>query len=122
VEAARKVLQSEGFADISLIGLAKRLEEIWPSEGGRPVILPRKSESLFLLQRLRDESHRFAITYHRSKRGRAMIESVLDEIPGLGEGRRSALLQNFASMKALRLASEGEISQVPGVGRAMNRA
>jgi len=119
VEAARKVLQSEGFADISLIGLAKRLEEIWPSEGGRPVILPRKSESLFLLQRLRDESHRFAIAYHRSKRGRAMIESVLDEIPGLGEGRRAALLQNFASMKALRLASEGEISQVPGVGPAI---
>lgn len=119
VEAARKVLQSEGFADISLIGLAKRLEEIWPSEGGRPVILPRKSESLFLLQRLRDESHRFAITYHRSKRGRAMIESVLDEIPGLGEGRRAAILQHFTSMKALRLSSEGEISQVPGVGPAI---
>ncbi|CAB4687706.1 MAG: excinuclease ABC subunit UvrC [Actinobacteria bacterium] len=119
VDAAAKILEREGFGDIALVGLAKRLEEIWKPADARPVILPRKSESLFLLQRLRDESHRFAITYHRSKRGRAMIESLLDEIPGLGEGRRAALLENFTSMKALRLASEAEISQVPGVGPAI---
>lgn len=119
VDAAAKILEREGFGDIALVGLAKRLEEIWKPADARPLILPRKSESLFLLQRLRDESHRFAITYHRSKRGRAMIESLLDEIPGLGEGRRAALLENFTSMKALRLASEAEISQVPGVGPAI---
>jgi excinuclease ABC subunit C len=119
VDAAARVLEREGFGDIALVGLAKRLEEVWKPTDPRPVILPRKSESLFLLQRLRDESHRFAITYHRSKRGRAMIESLLDEIPGLGEGRRAALLENFTSMKALRLASEAEISQVPGVGPAI---
>lgn len=119
VDAAAKILEREGFGDIALVGLAKRLEEIWRPADARPVILPRKSESLFLLQRLRDESHRFAITYHRSKRGRAMIESLLDEIPGLGEGRRAALLESFASMKALRRASEAQISQVPGVGPAI---
>jgi len=119
VDAAARVLEREGFGDIALVGLAKRLEEVWKPTDPRPVILPRKSESLFLLQRLRDESHRFAITYHRSKRGRAMIESLLDEIPGLGEGRRAALLERFSSMKVLRGASEAEISEVPGVGPAI---
>ena len=119
VDAAARGLERDGFGDIALVGLAKRLEEVWKPTDPRPVILPRKSESLFLLQRLRDESHRFAITYHRSKRGRAMIESLLDEIPGLGEGRRAALLERFSSMKVLRGASEAEISEVPGVGPAI---
>ena len=102
--------------EIALCGLAKRLEEVWLPDEEWPVILPRTSEGLYLLQRLRDEAHRFAITFHRSKRSKAMVESVLDDVPGLGEVRRKALLKKFSSVRALRRASAEEIAELPGFG------
>jgi excinuclease ABC subunit C len=90
---------------------------VWLPAQAEPVILPRTSESLYLLQRVRDEAHRFAITYHRQKRSRAMATSVLDGVPGLGEFRRKAILRAFGSVKRLRAASIEEIAEVPGVGR-----
>ncbi len=117
VHAARDVLEEFGLADeIALCGLAKRLEEVWLPDEEWPVILPRTSEGLYLLQRLRDEAHRFAITFHRSKRSRAMVESVLDDVPGLGEVRRRTLLSHFGSVRALRKAGVEEIAAVPGFG------
>lgn len=112
-EAARSEL---GVDDITIVGLAKRLEEVWVVGEEYPVILPRASEGLYLLQRVRDEAHRFAITHHRSRRSRSMVESVLDEVPGLGEVRRKALLQAFPSMKKLRAAQVGDLAAVPGIG------
>ncbi len=102
--------------DLPVVGLAKRLEEVWLPDEEWPVILPRTSEGLYLLQRLRDEAHRFAITFHRSKRSKAMVESVLDDVPGLGEVRRKALLKKFSSVRALRRASAEEIAELPGFG------
>jgi excinuclease ABC subunit C len=117
VAAAARALAELGIDDVALCGLAKRLEEVWlPGEAG-PVILPRTSEGLYLLQRVRDEAHRFAITYHRQKRSRAMTTSALDGVPGLGETRRKALLTRFGSLKRLRAASVEDIMAVPGVGR-----
>jgi excinuclease ABC subunit C len=109
-------LEEAGLADIPLCGLAKRLEEVWLAGSKDPLILPRTSEGLYLLQRVRDEAHRFAITFHRSRRSAVMLESVLDEIPNLGEVRRAALLKNFGSVAAIRRASLEEIAQVPGIG------
>jgi excinuclease ABC subunit C len=97
-------------------GLAKRLEEVWLPRQEDPVILPRSSEALFLLQRLRDEAHRFAITHHRSRRSKSMVESALDDVPGLGEVRRRALLKRFGSLRKIRAASVEEIAEVPGIG------
>ncbi len=102
---------------MSLCGLAKRLEEVWLPGEPEPVILPRTSEGLYLLQRVRDEAHRFAIAYHRQKRSRSMTESALDQVPGLGDTRRKALLRHFGSLKRLRAASVEEVQEVPGVGR-----
>ena len=102
--------------EIALCGLAKRLEEVWVPGEDFPVILPRASEGLYLLQRLRDEAHRFAITHHRSRRAKQVVESVLDDVPGLGELRRKALLTYFGSLRKLRLASVEEIAAVPGFG------
>ena len=117
VAAAARVLVDLGVDDVALCGLAKRLEEVWlPGEDG-PVVLPRSSEGLYLLQRVRDEAHRFAITYHRQKRSKAMTSSALDGVPGLGETRRKALLTRFGSLKRLRAASVEDIMAVPGVGR-----
>ena len=117
VHAAQQVLEEFGLDDeIALCGLAKRLEEVWLPDEEWPVILPRTSEGLYLLQRLRDEAHRFAITFHRSKRSKAMVESVLDDVPGLGEVRRKALLKKFSSVRALRRASAEEIVELPGFG------
>jgi len=117
VHAAQQVLEEFGLDDeIALCGLAKRLEEVWLPDEEWPVILPRTSEGLYLLQRLRDEAHRFAITFHRSKRSKAMVESVLDDVPGLGEVRRKALLKKFSSVRALRRASAEEIAELPGFG------
>jgi excinuclease ABC subunit C len=116
VAAAAKALEDLGIDDVSLCGLAKRLEEVWLPGESEPVILPRTSEALYLLQRVRDEAHRFAITYHRQKRSRSMVESLLDDVPGLGETRRKALLRHFGSLKRLRAASAAEIAEVPGVG------
>jgi excinuclease ABC subunit C len=97
-------------------GLAKRLEEVWLPVQEDPVILARSSEGLYLLQRIRDEAHRFAITHHRSRRSKSMVESLLDDVPGLGEVRRRTLLKHFGSLKKLRTASAEEIAQVPGIG------
>ncbi|HEX7660892.1 MAG TPA: excinuclease ABC subunit UvrC [Pseudonocardiaceae bacterium] len=116
VTAASDVLDELGITDIAVIGLAKRLEEVWLPGEPDPAILPRSSEALYLLQRVRDEAHRFAITYHRQKRGRRMTASVLDNVPGLGQARKTALLKHFGSLKRLREASVDEISEVRGVG------
>ncbi|MGV9671041.1 excinuclease ABC subunit UvrC [Gordonia sp. NPDC003504] len=116
VHAAAAVLDELGVTDVAVIGLAKRLEEIWVPGDDEPVILPRSSEALFLLQRVRDEAHRFAITFHRSKRSRRMTESVLDGVPGLGRTRRNALVTHFGSVARLREASVDDIAQVPGIG------
>jgi excinuclease ABC subunit C len=117
VAAAAAAMRKLGVTDVSLCGLAKRLEEVWLPDRPDPVILPRTSEALYLLQRVRDEAHRFAITYHRQKRSKALTVSVLDGVPGLGELRRKALLRAFGSVKRLRTASVDEIASVPGVGR-----
>ncbi len=116
VAAAAKALAELGISDISLCGLAKRLEEVWLPESKEPIIFPRHSEGLYLLQRIRDEAHRFAITFHRSKRSKVMLESLLDDIPKLGESRRAALRDKFGSVTAIRKATVTEISTVPGIG------
>ncbi|WP_037905988.1 excinuclease ABC subunit UvrC [Actinacidiphila yeochonensis] len=118
VAAARRALEELGIAeDVAVCGLAKRLEEVWLPGEDDPVILPRTSEGLYLLQRVRDEAHRFAITYQRSKRSKTMKAGALDAVPGLGATRRQALLKHFGSLKRLRAASVEEICQVPGIGR-----
>jgi excinuclease ABC subunit C len=117
VAAAKRALDELGIDDVSLCGLAKRLEEVWLPGEQFPVILPRTSEGLYLLQRVRDEAHRFAITFHRQKRSKTMIASALEEVPGLGEVRRKALLAHFGSLKRLRAATVEEIAEVPGFGR-----
>ena len=116
VAAAAAVLDDLGIDDVALVGLAKRLEEVWQAGEDGPTILPRTSEALYLLQRVRDEAHRFAITYHRQKRSKAMTVSALDGIAGLGEARRKALLKQFGSLKRLRGASADQIATVPGIG------
>jgi excinuclease ABC subunit C len=117
VAAAARALDELGIDDVALCGLAKRLEEVWLPDSETPVILPRASEGLYLLQRLRDEAHRFAITHHRARRSKSMVESLLDQVPGLGEVRRKALIRHFGSLKKLRAASVDEIAAVPGFGR-----
>lgn len=119
VAAAQRAFDDLGVTDVALAGIAKRLEEIWLPGDEYPVILPRTSEALFLVQRLRDEAHRFAITYHRSKRGRAMQSSALDGIPGLGPARRRALLDRFVTVSAIRGAGEEQLQEVDGVGPAL---
>ena len=116
VAAAQRALDELGIDDIPICGLAKRLEEVWLPGEEDPVILPRSSEGLYLLQRVRDEAHRFAITHHRSRRSKTMVESLLDEVPGLGEVRRKTLLKHFGSLKRLRAASVEDVAQVPGIG------
>ena len=106
-----------GVTDVALVGLAKRLEEVWLPGQDDPVILPRTSEGLYLLQRVRDEAHRFAITYHRQKRSRSMVASLLDDVPGLGDARRKQLLRHFGSVKKMRGATVQEIADLPGFGR-----
>ena len=116
VAAAQRALDDLGIDDVPLCGLAKRLEEVWLPSRPDPVILPRSSEGLYLLQRIRDEAHRFAITHHRSRRSKTMVESVLDEVPGLGEVRRKTLIRHFGSLKKLRAATIEQIAEVPGIG------
>jgi excinuclease ABC subunit C len=122
VNAAADVLEELGVADVAVVGLAKRLEEVWVPAEADPVIMPRNSEGLFLLQRVRDEAHRFAITYHRSKRSKRMTASALDSVRGLGEHRRKALVTHFGSVARLREAGIDEITAVPGIGVATARA
>ena len=122
VAAAQQALAELGIVDIPVCGLAKRLEEVWLPDQDDPVVLPRSSEGLYLLQRVRDEAHRFAITHHRSRRSKSMVESLLDEVPGLGEVRRKALLSRFGSLKRLRAASLDDLAAVPGIGRGTAEA
>ncbi len=115
-EAAARALAELGIDDVAVCGLAKRLEEVWQPGEEYPVILPRSSEGLYLLQRVRDEAHRFAIAYHRQKRGKAATTSALDDLPGLGPARRKALLKHFGSVRKLSAASIVQIAAVPGIG------
>ena len=117
VSAAQRALDELGIDDVAVVGLAKRLEEVWLPGEADPLVLPRTSEALYLLQRVRDEAHRFAIAYHRQKRSKSMVESALDGVPGLGETRRKALLRHFGSLKRLRAATVEEVMDVPGIGR-----
>lgn len=118
VNAAQAVLDELGITDVAVIGLAKRLEEVWVPAESDPMILPRNSEGLYLLQRVRDEAHRFAVSYHRSLRSKRMTASALDTVRGLGEARRKALVTHFGSLARLRQASVQEITAVPGIGVA----
>ena len=117
VAAASRSLDELGIVDVAVCGLAKRMEEVWLPGETDPVILPRTSEALYLLQRVRDEAHRFAITYHRQKRSTSMLVSLLDDVPGLGQTRRKALMKQFGSLKRLRAATVEELMAVPGIGR-----
>ena len=119
VNATARALEDVGVVDVAVVGLAKRLEEVWVPGEEFPVVLPRTSEGLYLLQRLRDEAHRFAITFHRQRRSKAMTTSRLDGIPGLGEKRRKALLRTFGSVKRIGAASVDELAAVPGIGPAL---
>ena len=116
VHAAARALNELGISDIAICGLAKRLEEVWIPGSRDPIILPRSSEGLYLLQRIRDEAHRFAITFHRSRRSKIMLESILDEVAQLGQTRRRALLERFGSVAAIRKAGRDEIAATPGIG------
>lgn len=122
VNAAAAVLDELGVTDVAVIGLAKRLEEVWVPSEPDPVIFPRNSEGLYLLQRVRDEAHRFAISYHRSKRSKRMTASALDSVRGLGEQRRKALVTHFGSVARLKEATVEEITAVPGIGVATAKA
>ena len=122
VAAASRALADLGIDDVYVVGLAKRLEEVWLPESDFPVILPRTSQGLYLLQRIRDEAHRFAITFHRQKRAKSMTASLLDDVQGLGEAKRKALLAHFGSVKKVRAASEAEIAQVRGFGPVLAAA
>ncbi|WP_329520418.1 excinuclease ABC subunit UvrC [Spirillospora sp. NBC_01491] len=116
VAAAQRALDELGVTDIAVCGIAKRLEELWLPAEDDPVILPRNSEGMFLVQRVRDEAHRFAITFHRQRRSKAMTVSELDSVPGLGPARRAALLKHFGSLKRLKEATPEQIAEVPGIG------
>jgi excinuclease ABC subunit C len=115
-KAAQEVLLELGMSHIPVIGLAKRLEEVWPAGVAHPVILSRGSDALFLLQRVRDEAHRFAISFHRQKRSKAMTASELDRVPGLGQVKRTALVKKFRSLRAIKAASVTELQAVAGIG------
>ncbi|MFE0515859.1 excinuclease ABC subunit UvrC [Streptomyces sp. NPDC058964] len=117
VAAAKRALDELGIDDIAVCGLAKRLEEVWLPHDDDPVVLPRSSEGLYLLQRVRDEAHRFAITYQRTKRAKRFRAGPLDDVPGLGETRKQALIKHFGSVKKLRSATIDQIQEVPGIGR-----
>jgi excinuclease ABC subunit C len=126
VQAAARTLAELGVFEVlpalKVVGLAKRLEEVWLPENAFPVILPRSSEALYLLQRLRDEAHRFAIKGHRGQRGKRMTTSALDAVAGLGEARRTALLRHFGSLKRLKQATPEQLTEVPGIGPALAAA
>jgi excinuclease ABC subunit C len=122
VNAAARALAELGIDDVYVVGLAKRLEEVWLPDSDFPVILPRTSQGLYLLQRIRDEAHRFAISFHRQKRGKAMTVSALDGVPGLGEAKRKALLAHFGSLKKIRAASVVELTAAKGIGPALAEA
>ena len=116
VNAAAKALEAAGVGNMHVVGLAKRMEEIWKPGATFPVILPRSSEALFMLQRVRDEAHRFAITLHRNRRSKGMVDSILDDVPGLGPVKKKAVLAHFGSLKKVTEAGVAELAQVPGIG------
>ncbi|MDR4532547.1 excinuclease ABC subunit UvrC [Glutamicibacter sp. PS] len=116
VAAAQRAMDDLGITNIPVVGLAKRLEELWLPDDDFPVILPRTSAALYLVQRLRDEAHRFAITFHRAKRAKSMTASELDAVPGLGRAKAEALRKHFGSMKKIRQATVAELEQAPGIG------
>lgn len=122
VAAAERALLELGITDIAVVGLAKRLEEIWLPGNPDPIILPRNSEGLYLLQRIRDEAHRFAISFHRSRRSKIMLESLLDEIDDLGPTRRAALLDRYGSVSAIKKATPEDIAQTPGIGERLAKS
>lgn len=122
VNAAARALAELGIDDVFVVGLAKRLEEVWLPDSDFPVILPRASAGLYLLQRIRDEAHRFAISFHRQKRGKAMTVSALDGVPGLGESKRKALLAQFGSVKSIKAASAEELTGARGIGPSLAEA
>ena len=122
VNASERALLELGITDISVIGLAKRLEEVWLPSNPDPLILPRNSEGLYLLQRVRDEAHRFAITFHRSRRSKVMLESLLDEIDDLGPTRRAALLDRYGSVAAIKKVTAQDIALTPGIGERLAAA
>ena len=119
VNVAREVLDSLGLPDMPAIGLAKEREEVWLPGAAAPLVLSANSQALYLLQRLRDEAHRFAITYHRKLRAKAQTKSVLDEVPGVGPARKRALLRVFGSTKQMRGATVDQIASVPGISRSL---
>ncbi|HEV2638577.1 MAG TPA: excinuclease ABC subunit UvrC [Actinocrinis sp.] len=122
VAAAAAAMAELGVTEVAVAGLAKRMEEVWLPGQSDPVILPRTGQALYLLQRVRDEAHRFAITYHRQKRSKAMTASALDTVPGLGEVRRRALLTKFGSVYAMQQATVEQLTEVPGIGRSTAEA
>jgi excinuclease ABC subunit C len=122
VAAAQRALADLGVVDVAIVGLAKRLEEVWLPGEEFPLVLPRTSEGLYLLQRVRDEAHRFAITHHRKRRAKSMTRSELESIPGLGPARQASLLRAFGSVRNLRAASAEEIAAVPGIGSKVAQA
>jgi excinuclease ABC subunit C len=122
VNAAARALAGLGIEDVYVVGLAKRLEEVWLPDSDFPVILPRASAGLYLLQRIRDEAHRFAISFHRQKRGKAMTVSALDGVPGLGASKRKALLARFGSVKTIRAATAQELTSAKGIGPSLAEA
>jgi excinuclease ABC subunit C len=122
VNAAARALAGLGVDDVYVVGLAKRLEEVWLPDSDFPVILPRSSQGLYMLQRIRDEAHRFAISFHRQKRGKAMTVSALDGVPGLGDSKRKALLAHFGSVKKIKAATAEELTAAKGIGPALAAA
>ena len=116
VSAAREVLDALGLHDLPLAGLAKEREELFLPDRSTPIVLPASSPALYLVQRLRDEAHRFAITYHRQLRAKAQVRSVLDDLPGIGPARKRALLRVFGSARGIREATESQVAAVPGIG------
>ncbi|MDD1477642.1 excinuclease ABC subunit UvrC [Arthrobacter sp. H16F315] len=122
VNAAARALAELGIDDVYVVGLAKRLEEVWLPDSDFPVILPRASAGLYLLQRIRDEAHRFAISFHRQKRGKAMTVSALDGVPGLGDSKRKALLARFGSLKSIKAANIEELTGAKGIGPSLAEA
>jgi excinuclease ABC subunit C len=108
-----------GLEDLPIAGLAKRFEELYVPGRSAPIVLPRNSQGLYLVQRIRDEAHRFAITYHRTVRGKRALASVFDDVPGIGPTRKKALLKRFGSVRRIREASVEEVAQTPGVNREL---